>query len=341
MSIVNPSSAVIAKARAKYGRRLKEKDYKALVKCGSVGEIVRYLKSYTEYDRYLSKVSAGIHRGNLENILREEHFNSFLSLCRYNRADSPITGYLYRRTEIRELIKYLTLLSIGRPIEYIFTLPMYFDDHTEIPLQKLSSAHSYPALLELLPQRGYRDILKLHIPESDEEIDISAIEDALLIYSLDTLYTDISNIKNKGERARLKSLFDTLVDYNNYSRILRLKRFYKLGGEDVKKHILPYGTLYGRRLEPMITKETYEEVRSALSDTKVGKKAQSFDIDDEMAIKGRFLKCRHELYFSTEPEIVLLAYYIVSETEIKNLTTIIEGVRYGIAPERIFEMLII
>ena len=40
---VNPSNAVIAKARAKYGRRLTAKDYNMLVKSGSVTE-VRFLQ---------------------------------------------------------------------------------------------------------------------------------------------------------------------------------------------------------------------------------------------------------------------------------------------------------
>lgn len=341
MRIVNPSSAVIAKAKAKYGKRLTEKDYSALIKCESVADIVRYLQTYTGYRRYLDKVRSDIHRGRLEETLREQMFNSYLSLCRYNLSKSPVTGYLLRLTEIRELTKYLTLLSIGKPVEYIFSLPTYFDEQTEIPLKKLSSAHSYDEMLRLLSGHGYRTVLERFIPDGDSNIDIASISDAMEIYSLKELYSDISKIKNKSERAELTGLFDTLCDYDNYSRIMRLKRYYHLSNDAVREHLLPFGKLTGRRLDAALTKSSYKEIRAALSDTGVGRKAQEIDLDSEMAVKGRFDKCRHELYFSASPEVVLLAYYIVSETELKNLITIIEGVRYSMTPQSIREMLIL
>ena len=341
MAVVNPYSAVIAKAKAKYGHRLTVKDYAALVKCESVGDIVRYLKTHTAYRRCLDKIGTDIHRGRLEEILREDHFLNYLSLCRYNHSTSPVTGYLFRLMEIRELIHYLTLLSIGRPIDYLFTLPTYFDDHTEIPLAKLSDAHSYDEMLELLSDHGYRRVLERFRPEHESAINIAAISDAIEIYSLRELYNDIAKVKNKKERSSLTALFDTLCDYNNYSRIMRLKRFYHLSSAAVKEHLLPFGTFTGKKLDAILSGETYAEIRAAFADTKVGRLAQNIDIDDEMAVKGRYDRCRHELYFSSEPEVVLLAYYIVSETELKNIITIIEGIRYSLEPDSIRGMLIL
>ena len=341
MSVVNPCSAVIAKAKAKYGKRLTSKDYAALIKCTSVGDIVRYLKTHTAYRRCLDKVGADIHRGRLEEILREDHFVNYLNLCRYNRATSPVTNYLFRLTEIRELTHYLTLLSIGRPIDYLFTLPTFFDERTEIPLAKLSVAHSYRELLELLKEHGYRQVLERFTPERDSEINIAAISDAMEVYSLTELYQQIEKVKNKKERHSLITLFDTLCDYHNYSRIMRLKRFYRLSSSAVREHLLPFGSFTGKRLDAILAHESYEEIRAALSDTPVGRRAQNIDIDEEMAVKGRYDRCRRELYFSTEPEVVLLAYYIVSETELKNIITIIEGIRYQLEPESIKAMLIL
>lgn len=339
--IVDPCNAVIAKARSKYGRRLSAKDYSSLVKSDSVAEIVRYLKTYTEYRRYLTRVSGDIHRGQLEHILRENNFENFLSLCRYIRSDSPVSAYIIRKTEINELIKYLTLLAGGRPVEYFFSLPLYFNEHTDLPLDKLLGAHSYASMLELLGNHPYRKALEKHMPADISEIDLAAIEDELEIYSLGELYTAVSKSKNKAERIGLTSLIDTLCDYNNYSRIMRLKRYYHLSNTAVREHLLPFGALSGRRLDSLLTKESYEEVRAALARTPVGRRAQNIDIDSEMAVKGRYDKCRHELYFSTNPEVVLLAYYIVSETELKNIITIIEGVRYSMPPQSIREMLIL
>ena len=341
MSIVDPSTAVIAKAKSKYGKRLKHKDYNALVKCGSVNDVMRYLKTYTHYRLLLSKVSGDVHRGNLENILRRKLLDDFLSLCLYNRSDSPITGFLMRRAEINELMKYLTLLKIGRPIEYIFTLPMYLNTHTEIPLDKLSGAFTYAEMLELLNEQGYRSVLSRFAPERAEDIDIAAINDALEIYSFRELYSDFSKIKNKKSRIELQLLFDTLTDYNNYTRIMRLKKYYGLSNAEIRPHLLPFGSLTGNKLDAILLKESYEDVREALKTTKVGRKAQSMDSNKEMDFQGRYDICRHELYFSTNPDIVLLAYYIATETELKNIITIIEGVRYSMEPKSIYDMLIL
>ena len=73
----------------------------------------------------------------------------------------------------------------------------------------------------------------------------------------------------------------------------------------------------------------------------MGKQAQKLDKQGEMAIQGRYERCRHELYFSTNPEIVLLAYYILSETELSNVIAVVEGVRYSMEPERILQTLIL
>lgn len=341
MALVDPASAITAKVKSKYGKRLKERDYRAMVKCESVGDVVRYLKSYTHYQVFLDKVSNDVHRGNLESIIHEKHFESLLSFCKYSCGNSPVSDYILRSTEISELMKFITLLSINRPGEYLFTLPLYFVQHTDIPLEKLSAVHSHSELLNVLKGTDYADIVKDFPPNDIGDYDLAAVEDALENYNLKKLYEDAKKIKNKKDRNSLISLFDTLSDYNNYSRIIRLKKNYRLNNEAVRAHLLQYGKLTGKNLDRILQKDSYEEIREELMKTSVGKKARSIDADSEMAVQGRYEMCRHQLYFSSNPEIVLLAYHILSLTEIANITAVIEGVRYQMAPDRIYEILIL
>ena len=61
------SNVVLAKARAKYGKRLKEKDYRNLLDCKSVAEVVAYLKANTDYHDVLTGINEyDIHRGQHE-----------------------------------------------------------------------------------------------------------------------------------------------------------------------------------------------------------------------------------------------------------------------------------
>ncbi len=340
MAFINAASAITAKARSRYGKRLTERDYQAMVKCGSVGEVVQYLKTYTHFQIFLDKVSSDIHRGNLENILRERQLESFLILCRYNTGGSPVTDYLLRRNEIRELMKFITLLSIKRPREYLFTLSLYFNQHTAIDLTKLSSVTDHPGLLEVLERTPYREIVAEFPPDDRGDYDLAAIEDALENHIIGALYEDIAKLKSKKDRSQLNSLFNELVDYQNYSRIVRLKKYYNLSNADVRTHLLYYGSLTGKKLGRILSKEAFDDVYQALGETSVGKRAKKIDKHSEMAIQGRFERCRHELYFSSNPEIILLAYYILSEAELYNVIAIVEGVRYSMTPESITETLI-
>lgn len=341
MAIINPASAIIAKIKTKYGKRLTEKDYRAMVKCESVGDVVQYMKSYTHYQTFLDKVSNDIHRGNLEQLIRERQFEELLTLCKYNQGDTPVTKYILRSTEISELMKFITLLSIRRPQDYLFTLPLYFAQHTDIELESLSTVHSYKELLGALERTDYAKILRRFPPDDNGDYDLAAIEDALENDNLDKLYTDIDSIKNKKDRNELTKLFDTLSDYQNYSRIIRLKKNYHMSNDEIKKHLLHYGKLTGKNLDRILSKDEYEEIREELKHTGVGKKAKTIDADSEMAVQGRYEICRHQLYFSTNPEIVLLAYRIVSLTELSNVIAVVEGVRYQIEPDKILEILIL
>ena len=341
MAIINPASAIIAKIKTKYGKRLTDKDFRAMVKCESVGDVVQYLKSYTHYQVFLDKVSNDIHRGNLEQLIRERQFEELLTLCKYNQGDTPVTKYILRSTEISELMKFITLLSIGRPREYLFSLPLYFTQHTDIALEKLSSIHSHKELVSALERTDYATILRQFPPDENGDYDLAAIEDALENDNLDQLYTDIGSIKNKKDRNELIKLFDTLSDYQNYSRIIRLKKNYHLSNDEIRKHLLRYGKLTGKNLDRILSKEEYEEIREELKHTGVGKKAKTIDADSEMAVQGNYEMCRRQLYFSTNPEIVLLAYRIVSLTELNNVIAVVEGVRYQIEPDKILEILIL
>ena len=341
--VINPSNAVISKARAKYGKRLIEKDYTAMLRCGSVTEVVHYLRSYTCYQQYLSRIiGADIHRGFVEHILREELFNNFLSLCRYNANHSPVTGFILRQTEIDQLMKYLTLLSIGKPEEYIFSLPLYFDEHTELDLQVLSGCRSYSAFLDTVKYSKYKEILSQYKP-SNGKLRLSEIENALDRFSFVELYKDIGKVKNKQSRKELTELFDSFADYNNYSRILRLKKYYDTDNETIKEYLMPFGNLKGNKADEILCEGGYEEVSRALTQTRLGKKLQKkqIGVSNRVGSRSRFELCRHNLYFSQNPEVVLLSYYILSDTELNNVITIIEGVRYGLSPKEIKDLIII
>ena len=341
---IDASSAVITKARAKYGNRLTQKDYKALLKCNNVTSVVSYLKSHTKYADVLSKLNENeIHRGQLEVLLKQKVFYDFDSLCRYEMSEgSPFSEFIIRKYEIEQLVHFLRLLSCNKQQQYIFALPSYFDKHTDIDLYKLSSCKDFDSFIDTLGKGEYQEILLNFKPDKRGIIDIAGAEDALNNFSQKELYTAISKRKNKKQRENLKSLCDHVNDFCNISRILRLKRYYSMDAQTIKSHLLPYGSIKDRSLNEMCQAQDIDKVFEIMATTRVGKrmKIMSIEKEEQMSFISRHNMCRRMLYYSSDPAVVLLSYMYISEAELKNIITIIEGVRYNLSESQIESLLI-
>lgn len=341
---IDSSSAVITKARAKYGKRLTEKDYKALLKCQNVAAVVSYLKAHTHYCDALNKINENeVHRGRLETLLKQKVFYDFDSLCRYEMSEgSPFSEFIIRRYEIEQLIHFLLLLSCNKQENYLFALPSYFNKHTDIDLYKLSACKDFDSFIEALGSCKYKRILEKFKPDKNGVIDVAGAEDALNIYSNLELYNAISKRKSKKQKENLKSLCDNVNDFSNISRILRLKKYYSMDEDKVKSHLMPFGTIKSTTLDEMCKAKDTDEVFEILAKTRIGKriKQMSIEKEEQLSITSRFYMCKRMLYYSTDPAVVLLSYMYVSEAELKNIVTIIEGVRYNCTARQIESMLI-
>ena len=342
--LINSSNAVITKARSKYGKRLKEKDYNALIKCQDVNSVVNYLKNHTSYGEVLSKINENtVHRGQVELLLKQKVFYEFDSLCRYEMSSgSPFSEFIIRRYEIEQLVHFLLLLSCGKVEEYIFALPSYFNKHTDIDLYKLSKCKDFDTFLDTLSKGEYHKILSRFRPSDDGTIDIAGVEDALNIYSYKELYTAISKRKSKKEKENLRNLCDSVNDFCNISRILRIKKYYSMSSEMCKSHLMPYGSISKNVINKMCNAKDVDEVFELMASTRIGKRISKMPVDKEeqLSIRSRYFMCKKNLYYSTDPAVVLLSYMYVSEAELKNIITIIEGVRYNSSVDRIKSLLI-
>lgn len=342
--LVNSSAAVISKARSKYGKRLMPNDYKALVKCSSVASVVSYLKTHTSYTDVLSKINENeVHRGQLEMILRKKLFYEFDSLCRYEMSTgSPFSLFIVRRYEIEQLVHFMLLISCGKTEEYIFSLPSYFTKHTDINLLKLSACKDFDSFLSALDGCVYKKILKDFAGAADGTIDIAGAERALNTFAQQELFNAVSKRKSKKEKQSIKELFDYIDDFGNITRIIRFKKYYTISGENIKEYLMPFGSLRKATIDKLCNTYDIDDLYNELAQTSVGKRIKNMSIQDEgmISIEGRYNMCRKNLYFSSNPAIVMLSYMYVTETELSNIIKIIEGIRYNSTQEHISSLLI-
>ncbi len=333
------ANAVLAKVRAKYGRRLTQKDYENLLSCKSVAEVGAYLKNNTYYDTVLKKINEReIHRGQLETVLKQKLFEDFYSLCLYTKGSGEhFAQYILQRDEIEQIIRFLTLLSSNSTQEFIFTMPTYFLKHTSINLMNLARARDFDAFFACFAGTPYEEILAEFKPKKGETVNIARVEDKLYKFCYKNLYNAIDKYSSGAEQKALRSMFDSMMDYINFVRVFRLKKYYHESPEMTESFLFPYGTFKPKTIRKLCAAKTSAEVFEAVKDTSFGRNLSrlNYAYAGEIDRVGMFRITKKNIHFSSYPLVVMLSYIFVMQTEYNNIVSIIEGVRYGVDASKI------
>lgn len=338
------SNVVLAKARTMYGRRLTLANYNELLKCRNVSEVAGYLKNHTVYGKALSGiVESEVHRGQLESRLKQKLMDEYDSLCKYEvEVDKHFSRSFIQRDEIEYILHTVLLLNTGNEEENPFYFPPYLLHNSELNLQALARVKNTEDFKHVINHTPYEELLAPFLAEKESRIDYTGVENVLYYY----LYSNILKTVRKyffGEtKKQLLSIYNTFMDLNNYVHIVRMKIMYGANAETLKRTLLPTGSLSMDNLEKMLQGNTEEEIGKALEHTELGRRALKIQHAylDEIPARMNYMLCRHYIDFSIHPVVVLISYFFLSETEMNNIITIIEGKRYQLAPEEIRKLLI-
>lgn len=343
MALTFASNAIFSKARAMYGKRLKESDYVKLLSCDTVPEILTCLKGTEKYAPLLSKVNdKNIHRAQLEDILRKQLFQEYEALCRYEKTvGEDFAKYTIMKTEIVQIMNFLTLLNGGYQRQFSNAMPKYFNRVSSINFLGMANADTYDEFLSVLGKSVYSKILLPFKPEKGEKINLSNVENALYTHLFKTVYTIIKKTSGE-ERSDLKKLFDIDIDMRNFTRILRLKEYYQMEPEEIKKQLLPFGSFKKNQIKTLCEAYNKKELFTIISQTSAGRIISKLDYENvcEIPRKALYKESYKRMYFSVNPSVVLVAYHALAETEIENIIHIIEGVRYKVSTDKIKNTLI-
>ncbi|HEX3037929.1 MAG TPA: V-type ATPase subunit [Oscillospiraceae bacterium] len=339
------SNTLLAKSRAKYGRRLTKQNYDDLLACQTVNEVAYYLKNHTDYAGVLAGINENdIHRGQLETKLKQKMFEDYASLCRYEiTIGEDFAQYLIAKSDIEQILHSLLHMQAETPQENVLSMPTFLNRHTRIDLVALGRITTYDDLLNAVSHTPYRKLLEPFRPTEESPLDYTAIENVLYTYLYQSAFDAIK--KNaRGETAKqLRDLFNTYIDMKNYIYIMRLKTYYEAEPEAIKKCLLPFGNIQGRVLEEMIHAQNAEELTKLMGKTSIGKRFLKVEHDyiDQVPERTNYLTCRHGIHFSVHPSVVMMSYLFLAQTEVSDLINIIEGIRYKLAPNEIAKLLTI
>ncbi|HCB99804.1 MAG TPA: hypothetical protein DEP42_01065 [Ruminococcaceae bacterium] len=338
------STALATKIHAMYGKRLTRAHYLELIHKQSVPEIAAYLKQQTFYADLLHDVNeSSVHRGQLESVLRQAIYQDYMRMLGYiNPNERKFYRYFFVRMEIDELLRFLLYLNTDRESEYLFTLPDYFAKHTQVDLYSLPKIQNFEELLRLLEGTPYADVIRPFDP-ADGEIDTTLIASAFERYYYNYLNRAINSNFAGEAKDKLRRAVGVQMDLQNITQIIRLKRYFNVSPEDIRKILLPRAVRISQdSLDKMINAPDADGALGALSGTRYAEffTPGSFEYVEEAANVAVFQYNEKLLATSTSSAVAMMAYLNLKSLELQNIITIIESVRYGLHPAETEKLLV-
>ena len=336
------NNAMIAKTKALYGKRLTEDDYLKLVNMNTIPEVVNYLKTETDYKTVLANVNENtIHRRELEEVIKTDVFNRFVKLIRYDNSAQNFFRYIVVREEISQILAISRSIELQDNKELIAGLPVYIIDHMSFDIRKLVNAHDYDTFLSLIKGSEYEQILKRNL--RDNGINYTNLEIDLEVYYHKVVDKLIGNFSSASSRKALSDIFNYQAELQNIARIYRMKKYFKADANEIKQVLIDkYRKIHKKDLYMMIENYSASEFIEELGK---GPYADYFSKDrftyvehsiDEVTYSFN----RHNLYFGTDSEVVVMAYIELCKIELQNIIDIIEGIKYKLNKSKINDMLI-
>jgi V/A-type H+-transporting ATPase subunit C len=238
-------------------------------------------------------------------------------------------------------------LNAGVPEDYISHLPAYLLKNASFDMMQLARIKDYNQLLGALHGTPYYDVL-VNIPSVAGQVDFNRCENALRSFYTDRIVSLVHQEFEGTEKSALLDLINAQTDLINVINIYRMIHYFKMSPENIKKHVLPIkGRLSERVKQSMIEAPDSDAFRKILSTTSYGSQLISKDerfrtiLFEQKISQLRIDMTKRALMFSRSAAVSLYAILYILEVEIKNIITIVEGVRYGKTPNYLEELLVI
>ncbi len=343
-------NATVAKARTLYGKRLKEDDYRELLKKTTIPEIAEYLKRNTHFSECLSNIDTNsVHRGYLEDILNRETFNEYVRLCNFQKLNEiSFFNYRYINSEITVILRCITYINAGTTEKFIDTISPYLAKHSSFDMMRLGEVRTYNDLLDTLRKTPYYDIIKDQKPDSNGNYDCTEIDILLKTYYVNWVKDAVNRDFSGSVRKDMLEITSALYELSNIYNAFRYKAFSSADYEEISHILFPVPSKMTKfKLSELMNTETAEQYLEVLKTTGYGRRMNEENSEisratishDIETLKNKLAKSY--LRKTTNAAVSIYTILFLLTTEVKNIVTIIEGIRYGVPVQSIEELLVI
>lgn len=339
------SNSVVAKARAVFGRSLTNEDYSQLVSKENVADVCAYLKQTPRYSKALAAVNPqSVHRAQLEALVQKSVFEIFESFHRFDYTESKgFFNYIVSELEIEQILLALQNAASGSSVDFVAKLPTFLLEHSKVDLTALGQAQSLPDALERLRGTGYEKIIGDLILSGAEtgRFNISECERRLYNRYYLKMLKAVEHDYKGAERKELKRAVLRAVDMENVVTLYRYARIFGTSAENIPEKLLSFKyRLSAEVVERLVEQRDVVKIASELASVGYGINGEIPPTVEQLAERISLDFMKKTLRLSQSSSVVYFALIQCLAAELKNVKTIIEGIRYGMKGSDILDMLV-
>lgn len=344
MSVSYADNAVLAKAHAMYGKRLTKSNYEDMLNCRSLGELANYLKTRTYFSTDFEALPTSLSAVQIEELLKISLLKKCEKLCEYQLSvGEGFYKYYIVQNDIRQIMTVIRLLIAGKPENYLSSLPPFFNSRTEIDLYALARVRSFSDLLSVLEHTEYAKILERYKNNYADDGVYVLIENSLNKFLFSFL---MDSVKACKDRRRKKEIYEIVSYRFDMYTLTRAYRLLSLGFADkflLDDFIIRENTNFSEKdLEVLASSKSSADVVRLIPTTYYKKDFAkiNFSYIEKATQEMLVNKLTKGLRYYTNPTAVMLSYLFLAENEIKNITHIVEAVKYNIPTNKTDSVLI-
>lgn len=331
-------SAIAAKLKAMYANALSKEDFVALSEKKSVGEICGYLKNSEGYGDALEALDASdVHRGQIEFLMEEKILLDILKIFNFtDNAYNEVMDFIFARREI-EFLK--------RQINHIYThqkrsedkmsyarFNAFFNSHTKIDREIMENAASLEDCIEACRNTRYAEPLRRAMKAGADYFSVAMLLDS---YYYKSFWKTVNTRLPQSERGGFLKILGSNIDMLNIMWIYRGKKFFDFENEIIFTYLIPVRYRLGEdTLKALVNADGVDAFLREVSNTPYSELFNSIDKFPEEShrrIEERIAKSVFTM--NTQSLSAIYAYVKLKRSEIRKITTVIEGVRYGMSPD--------
>lgn len=328
-----------AKVQAMSSRLLKYDDYAALSRLKTVEEVGLRLRELRDYQKPLETVSE-MRREPIEQKLGNSIDNDFDKVHKF-LTDNKIKSYLdalFLKFDIQTIKMLLNKVfdEKGTPFS-ANDLSTMVDPRLKLDVQKLAQAKTITDFIEALSGSKF---YKTFANVNEDHATLFEYQMQLDLYYYMQLWKAQDEYLSGKDKQVMAELIGTEIDLKNILWIYRFKAFYNINPSLLYTYLVPIQKhLSTKDLNRLVETRSKEAFIEELSSTHY-----KINFDTNASVEDIFYKEMLKIYKNQRKQFkgsiaVLAEYFFRKELEINNITSLIEGVRYGLDSKEIMSYL--